>query len=159
MHVQSCSVVKPIAFLRPQRGFPNIVLKKKWTFTSIERELPVSTPYESLLKYNIHLPLHKKLLSLCLVSFTSLEAFELFYHTTVCSSSFCRPSHPFKFNVFLSAPEVLRKVVEGRFQNLVLHFVHISTSLTKFILINTITMSVLVKGPVKKYRGRGGGFV
>ena len=52
---------------------------------------------------------------------------------------------------------MLRKVVEGRFQNLVLHFVHISTRLTKFILINTITMSVLVKGPVKKYRGRGGG--
>ena len=54
---------------------------------------------------------------------------------------------------------MLRKVVEGRFQNLVLHFDHISTSLTKFILINTITMSVLVKGPVKKYRGRGGGAV
>ena len=51
---------------------------------------------------------------------------------------------------------MLRKVVEGRFQNLVLHFVHISTSLTKFILINTITMSVLVKGPVNKCRGGGG---
>ena len=52
---------------------------------------------------------------------------------------------------------MLRKVVEGRFQNLVLHFVHISTSLIKFILINTITMSVLVKGSVKKCRGGGGG--
>ena len=42
-------VVKPIAFLRPQRGFPNMVLDKtKRIFASIERELHVSFPHEFL---------------------------------------------------------------------------------------------------------------
>ena len=41
-------VVKTCAFLRPQRGFSNRVLRKKLTFTSIEPELHVSTPYEFL---------------------------------------------------------------------------------------------------------------
>ena len=42
------AVNKPIAFLRPQRGFSNMALRKKLTFTSIEPELHVSTPYEFL---------------------------------------------------------------------------------------------------------------
>ena len=37
-------VVKPIAFLRPQHGFPNMVLKEM----IIERVLHVSTLYEVL---------------------------------------------------------------------------------------------------------------
>ena len=52
MHIKECCtckvVVKTCAFLRPQRGFSNRVLRKKLTFTSFEPELRVSTPYEFL---------------------------------------------------------------------------------------------------------------
>ena len=46
-NVQKSAMHVQIVFLRLQRGFPNIVLRK-WIFTSIERELHVSTPYEFL---------------------------------------------------------------------------------------------------------------
>ena len=42
-------VVKPIAFLRRQGEFPNMVLRR-WIFTTIESALHVSTPYEFWLK-------------------------------------------------------------------------------------------------------------
>ena len=52
MYIKECCtckvVVKPFAFLRPRRGFSNMVLRKILIFTSIEPELHVSTPYEFL---------------------------------------------------------------------------------------------------------------
>ena len=52
---------------------------------------------------------------------------------------------------------MLRKVVEWTISESCPALGTYFHKLTKFILINTITMTVLVEGLVKKYRGRGGG--